>query len=198
MIEKLASSDRQIRARAAEAITLRSREGMYPAKDPSDSLRLVLEEEWREISLEAREALIDPLVRTLLEDERPVVMEIAAAALATEGEDGFIALLDQLDHPEVSVRSKVAVGAGLLNDSARWALPRLFQAATTERESLVRGDLVRAIGRIEDPMLFAVLIELLSRQDGTPGYEMLVSQVFSAVRDRRRREWPEANDPRVL
>lgn len=195
-IQNLVSSDRQVRASAAEAIAARSREGRHAAEDPSDSLRLVLEQEWREISVDGRQALVDPLVRTILDDERPLVMEIAAAVLATEGHDGLTALLAHLDHTDSSVRSKVAGGAGLMNESARWALPRLFDAATTERVSVVRGDIVRAISRIENPMLFAVLTELLSREDGTPGYEELVSQVFSAVRDRRRREWPEAN-PRV-
>jgi HEAT repeat protein len=198
LIRDLASSDREVRARAAEAIAVRAREGARAAQDPSDSLRLVLEQEWNELSIDGRQALVDPLVRSLLDDERSLVMEIAAAALATEGHDGLAALLAHLDHQDSSVRSRVAGGAGLMNDSARWALPSLFKAATTERVSHVRGDIVRAISRIEDPMLFAVLTELLTQEDGTPGYGDLVSQVFSAIRDRRRREWPEANEPRVL
>ena len=196
-IQNLAFNDREVKARAAEAIVVRSRGSGRAAQDPSDSLKLVLEEEWKEISIDGRQALVDALARTVLGDERPLVMEIAAAALATEGHDGLTALLTHLDHPDSSVRSKVACGAGLMNDSARWALPRLFKAATTERVSHVRGDIVRAISRIEDPMLFAVLTELLTQEDGTPGHKELVSQVFSAVRDRRIREWPEANKPRV-
>src|SRR5687768_14877874 len=131
---------------------MRSCEDKDAAEDSLDSLRLALESEWAAIPLDKRGALVGPLVRTLLEDESPLVVEIAAAALATQGEDGITSLLEHMEHSDFCVRSKVAIGAGLLTNSARWAIPRLVRAVMVERMSLVSGDLVRAISRIEDPM----------------------------------------------
>ena len=149
-LEMLASSDPQRRGRAAFAITMQSCVGDDAEDDPGGALRLFLENEWSAIALEKREGLVKPLVTTLLEDESLLVIEIAASALATQGEDGITALLEHIDHPDFCVRSKVAIGTGLLNKAGRWAVPRLLRAASTERVPLVRGDLVRAINRIEN------------------------------------------------
>ncbi len=192
-IRNLASADRDIRERAAETITVRVHEATHGALDPSDCLRLVLEEEWEGISLEDREALVNQLVQTVVEEQRPPVRQIAAAALATLGAHGITSLLDQLDHPDPTVRSTVAISVGLLNKSAKSALPLLLHAATLEHDPVVRGDLVRVMSRIDDPELFPSLIELLTLMDGTPDAKMLGAQVLAAIRDRRRREWPEAN-----
>ena len=197
-VEKLASSDRLLRARAALAVRDHAFEGKDAADDTTDALRRILEDEWSTIPQDGRKALVDRLARVLLEDENPLVREIAAAALATQGKDGLAALLDHIDHRDSWVRSKVAISLGLLNSSANYALPRLLRAATTERDSLVRGDLVRAMSRIDDPVLFPSLIELLTRMDGTPDSKMLRDQVLSAMRDRRTREWPEANKSRPV
>lgn len=197
-VEKLASSDRLLRVRAALAVREHASEGKDAADDTTDALRRILENEWSTIPQDARKALVDQLVRIVLEDENPLVKEIAAAALVTQGEDGRTALLDHIDHPDACVRSKVAISLGMLNSSGNYALPRLLHAATTERDSLVRGDLVRAMSRIDDPGWFPSLLELLTRVDGTPDSKLLGDQVMSAMRDRRTREWPEANKPRPV
>jgi HEAT repeat protein len=197
-IKKLASNDRLLRASAALAVRDHPSEGKNAADDTTDVLTRILETEWSTIPLDGRKALVDRLVSVLLEDEDPLVREIAAAALATQGEDGCTALLDHIDHPDTYVRSKVAISLGLLNSSANYALPRILHAATTERDSLVRGDLVRAMSRIDDPVLFPSLIEFLTRMDDTPDRRMLGDQVMSAMRERRTREWPEANKARPV
>lgn len=197
-VEALASGDRLLRASAASAVKNHASEGKDAADDTTDALRRILEDEWSTIPLDCRRALVDRLVRVLLEDENRLVREIAAAALATQGEGGRSALIDHIDHPDACVRSKVAFSLGMLNSSGNYANPRLLHAATTERDSLVRGDLVRAMSRIDDPVLFPSLLELLTRMGGSPDFKMLRDQVFSAMRDRRTREWPEANKSRPV
>jgi HEAT repeat protein len=180
------------------AVTEHASETKDAADDTTDALRRVLENEWSTIPQDDRNALVDRLVKVLLEDENPLVREIAAAALATQGKDGLAALLDHIDHRDSWVRSPVASSLGLLNGSANYALPRLLGAAAAERDSLVRGDLVRAMSRIDDPALFPSLIELLTRLDGTPDFKVLCDQASSAMRERRTRVWPEANKPRPV
>ena len=90
------------------------------------------------------------------------------------------------------------IDPGLSNSSANSILPHLLHAAVTETNSVVRGHLVRAISVIDDPVLFPYLIELLTRLDGTPDAKMLGEQVMAAMRERRTREWPEANKSRQV
>ncbi len=88
------------------------------------------------------------LATTVLTDEGLLTIEIAAIALATEGEDGLTELLRWRSHRDFAIRSKVAIGVGSLGPRASWTVPTLVRWLSREPMDLIQADLVRALGRI--------------------------------------------------
>jgi hypothetical protein len=107
----------------------------------------LFDDAWRRFSGD-RWAAVKKLATTVLTDEGLLTIEIAAIALATEGEDGLTELLRLRFHRDFAIRSKVAIGVGSLGPRARWAAPALVRWLSRETMDLIQTDLVRALGRI--------------------------------------------------
>ena len=106
-------------------------------------------------------ALIPGWCRALLEDEDLLVNELAAVALALQGEDGATELLTHLDHEHFAIRSKVVIGFTALGRHARWAVPSLIRAHSEEPTWYVRSLLIQCLGRIGGSRAVAALESLL-------------------------------------
>ena len=159
-LEKLASADSTTRSQGAMGVFKRARATLSPEHDLADRLREALSVEWREVG-PAREGLVGSLVTTLTEEEGLLTIEIAAMALATQGEDGLTALMPLLEHKDFVIRSKAVIGIGILDRSARWAVPILHRALRKEPVWLVTADLLRALGRIGGQNAEAALCSVL-------------------------------------
>lgn len=162
-LDKLASAEAKNRARGAQGI-LASVASAF-SEEPAarlDQMREALLAEWRRVGAR-REELVTPLVATLTTDRSLLTIELAAMALATQGEDGVTALIDLLHHRDFAVRSKAVIAFGLLDQTSRWAVPRLVEALSREPVWLVSADLVRALGRIGGGNARAALASLIER-----------------------------------
>ena len=161
-LENLASPDPAERFRGARQVFQRTL-----GEDDHDLLgrfKVALAVEWRETGAD-RERLLSGLVTTLTEDENLLTIEMAAIALAAQGGDGLTALVDLIDHPDFAVRSKAIIGIGVIDRSARWAVPILVRAISREPIWLVVADLVRALGRIGGREAADALVSILGHLD---------------------------------
>jgi HEAT repeat protein len=154
----------------------RARASLSPEHDLADRFREALTVEWRDVG-PSREALVNPLVTTLTQEENLLTIEIAAMALATQGEDGLTALMAVLGHDDFAVRSKAVIGIGLLDRSARWAVPLLRRALVDEPVWLLTADLLRALGRIGGQEAEATLCAVLDGLDKTRPRDEALCQV---------------------
>lgn len=126
---------------------LSPRRAIAPTADPERRITTVIEEAWRGAGDE-RPALVDALARVVPTDPNLLTIEIAAWALALEGEDGATELLPMARHEDFSVRSKVAIAFCQLGRSARWAVPALIRHLENEPVGYVAGCLIHTLGRV--------------------------------------------------
>lgn len=190
-LEHLASADPKTRARGANEVFKRARATFTPEHDLLDRFREALRIEWQQVG-PTRQALVEPLVTTLTQEESLLTIEIAAMALATQGEDGLTALLPLLHHDDFAIRSKAVIAIGLLDRSARWAVPVLRRALMDEPVWLVMADLVRALGRIAGKEAEATLLSLLAALErARPKDEALCQVVLESLASLRLAETSE-------
>lgn len=163
-LEDLASPDSATRSRGASRMFGLALKELSDEHDLLDRFSIALSAEWRAVG-GPREALVPGLVTTLTEEKSLLTIEIAAMALAAQGEDGLTALVDLLDHRDFAIRSKAVIAIGLLDRSARWAVPTLIRAISRESVGLVVADLIRALGRIGGTEATNALVALLANLD---------------------------------
>ena len=89
-----------------------------------------------------------------------LTLEIAAAALALEGEDGVTELLSLGTHAEFETRSNVAVSLSLLGRSARWPVPTLIRFLDREPVEWIGRQIIWTLGQIGGREAIAKLQDL--------------------------------------
>jgi hypothetical protein len=174
----LGSSPKERRA-AAIAIVSQSMTIGPRATPASERLAIVLEEAWRDTQAPHGE-LSAGLVETILTDPGLLTIEIAANALALEGEDGVTELLTLGRHPDFAIRSKVVIGLSLLGRSARWAVPTLIRFLEKEPVEYVARLIIATLGRISGPEAIATLERLASAAEGDDSWE-LAAEIKAAL-----------------
>ena len=180
-LESLASTDPVERARGARRVFQRTLGELSDDHDLLDRFKVALAVEWREVGAN-RERLVSGLVTTLTEDQSLLTIEMAAIALAAQGEDGLTALVDLIDHPDFAVRSKAVIGIGVIDGSARGAVPILVRAISREPVWLVVADLVRALGRIGGREAGDALVSILAELDSADNPDLaLKGEVMRAL-----------------
>ncbi len=149
--------------RGAAAIALLSeRRAIAPqGASTQERLALVLEKAWRETPI-SRPVLVAGLVEVVRTDPGLLTIEVAAGALAVEGEDGVTELLTLSTDADFAIRSKVVIGLSLLGRSARWAVPTLIRFLDRERVEYVARLIISTLGRIGGREAIAKLKELAS------------------------------------
>ena len=130
-----------------------------------DRLTIVLNQAWRELP-RPREKFVEGLANAARADQSLLVVEIAAAALALEGEDGATELLALLGSQDFAIRTKAAFALELLGRSARWAVPALVRALSKEGHDYVAHVVVRALERIGGEEANRALRRFLGGRDG--------------------------------
>ena len=154
-----------------------TRQMHLPESDFLDRLRHVIEREWSAVG-PARHELVDPLVsRFRSPDTSMVDMEVIAAALALQGEDGLTELVSFVKSDDFILRHKAAVGLGALDRSARWAVPTLLRVLTAESQPLVQKNILAALGNIGGSAAVAALERIYSvfRKTGEADAELLAA-----------------------
>jgi hypothetical protein len=155
------SSSPEERRAAATALLSECRAVAPQGPSTQERLAIVLEETWREIP-NSRPQLVAGLVHVVRTDPSLLTIEVAAGALALEGEDGVTELLTLGTQADFAIRSKVVIGLSLLGRSARWAVPALIRFLDRERVEYVARLIVSTLGRIGGREAIAKLKELAS------------------------------------
>jgi hypothetical protein len=159
--------------------------GVAPATvTPTERLAKVIEEAWHTTKI-ARADVVAGLAETVRNDPGLLTIEIAAASLALEGEDGVTELLALCGVADSSIRSKVVLGLSLLERSARWAVPALIRSLEREPVDFVTELIVHALGRIGGRDAVAELERLLADAEGDMNWE-LASTIRAALEQARR------------
>jgi hypothetical protein len=131
-----------------------------------EPFRFDLEEAWRGIA-PPRGELVAGLVEVvrrnliLLSPEVPTA-QVAAAALALEGEDGVTELLKLVTYDDFLVRGKVAAALSLARPSIRSAVPTLIGALDREPLEYVQRRIIATLGQIGGQEAIAKLEDLAS------------------------------------
>jgi HEAT repeat protein len=152
--------------------------------DATDTTRAVILMEWR--ALGARGGLlVGPLLHVLRSDSSLLTIEVAAIALALQGEEGASEIVHMLQSADFVMRHKAAVALGVLDGAARWAVPSLLTALQREGEPLVVINLVNALGRIggtraQQAIQILYARERAAAQPDTSMLEALESALVSA------------------
>jgi hypothetical protein len=129
--------------------------------DVEQRFGVVLEEAWDGVR-EDRAALVQALALVVQTDPSLLTIELAAWALAVEGEDGATELLSLARHRDFSIRSKVAIGFAMLGRRARWAVPALIRALEHEPVDYVARCLLRTLGIVGGPEAIQALERIIS------------------------------------
>ena len=133
-------------------------------------LAIVLEDAWRDTRA-PRAEFVAGLMKAVRTDEDVLTMQVAAAALALEGEDGVTELLTLGTHDEFAIRNTVAIALSLLGRSARWAVPTLIRFMDREPLEYVRQHVTTTLGQIGGREAIAKLEELLWDAQGGGSWE---------------------------
>lgn len=188
-LEQLASSERSARGKGTMGLFFLSSQRSAATDNLEDDIREVLECEWAKLPNRGAH-FVEGLHQTLLEEEGLLIIEITAMALATQGEDGLTTLLSSNDSGDFAIRSKVAIGIGILRSQARWAVPTLLRRLEREHVPLVFSDILRALVRIggseaeEGLALLLKKAQQNSLRSGTS--ESVINKAISHLRQRHR------------
>ena len=163
----LAGPDPELGGQAVGNLMRLARDGERSELDISDALKQVIEREWNALGRYGRH-LVTPLAEILRQDEGLMRIELAAMALALQGEDGIAELLELLGSDDFVLRHISVAGLGLLDQRGWWAVPKLLRLLAEEPQPLVSINIVQALGRIGGTGAVAALATLYkeSRESG--------------------------------